>query len=172
MFFNPLSSDVIWSWWDWIGRYSCCCCCCCYCWCGSCWAWVVTIICVHVSTKIATITLSSTWVATYGIVPWPLNLALCCSIMLTCLASLTLFMKVWHSLKVSLSKTLDYWFIHVSLFVLLRLMVLVMHLTLSLSNCLSVFLIISMLLVVLMVFLSFTLTGVTTAAKHLNVNLL
>ena len=81
-----------------------------------------------------------------------LNLAFWHSMMLLCLASLTIFINTWHSLKIASSKILHSWFIHISLFILFSSMVL--------------------LIVLLIVFLSFTLTRVLPVPKHLNVNIL
>ena len=68
-----------------------------------------------------------------------LNLDFCFFNTLKYLTYLTLLMKAWHSLMVSLSKTHANLLIHLSLLIQLMLTVLLMHLILSLNNCLSHF---------------------------------
>ena len=101
-----------------------------------------------------------------------LNLATCHSLTCPCPAFLTLEMKVWHSLKVSWSKTLTNWLIQISLSQLLYAVVLLMALILSFSNYFPAFLVISKLFGVLTMFLNLILTRAMPSDKHLNENFL
>ena len=129
--FNPLNFGVVLDWWDWKGRRCLCC------WCGREYCnWMVFGLTGHC--YLCTCTCQNchhscfqTWVATCGWCHNLLKLAFWCFIMVLCLASL----------KVTSSKNIASWFIHVSLSLLFSSMLLLMDLTHSFHNCLSAFLI-------------------------------
>ena len=80
--------------WDW--KVGCCSC-------GSagtgwCLVWVVTVNCMHTGWNCHLYHFCS-WAATCGFAPQSVELDFLGSMILLCPASLTLFMKVWHSVK-------------------------------------------------------------------------
>ena len=102
------------------------------------------------------------------------NFAFCLLITLWCLHSMTLFIKVLHSSKVTWSSSLDnilfHFSIHVILFNMSNSSMLLIDLMCSLSSCFSAFLIIWMPLDICTLVLSLTFTDIISHFRHLIVN--
>ena len=87
------------------------------------------------------------------------NLAFCLSKTLWCLHSMTLLVKLWHSLMVCWSRTPSNWWKYVSLLYMYISIMLLIDLMHSFSKCFSALLIISETLIVCVLVFSLILTG-------------